>query len=194
MGGIMALKRGETHIAPIHLLDDKGEYNISYVKKYLGDYAIIKLVKRIQGFMVKKGNPLDIKDFKDLTRVKFVNRQKGSGTRLLLDYYLKEYDINTESIIGYDREELTHLTVAAQIAGGSADCGLGVLSAANYMGLDFIEVCSEDYDIALPQDILDDEKFKAFYNIITSDVFKEIVDSIGGYDTKDSGRIIRVGG
>jgi putative molybdopterin biosynthesis protein len=172
MGGIMALKRGETHIAPIHLLDENGEYNISYVKKYLGDYVIVKLVKRIQGLMVKKGNPLKIKDFNDLARVRYVNRQKGAGTRLLLDYYLKKYNMAPESINGYGREEITHLTVAAQIAGGSADCGMGVLSAAQYMGLDFIQLCSEDYDIALHPDIVTDKRFEAFYGIITSNEFK----------------------
>lgn len=190
MGGIMALKRGETHIAPIHLLDENGEYNISYVKKYLGDYVIVKLVKRIQGLMIKKGNPLEIKSFNDLTRVRYVNRQKGAGTRLLLDYYLKKYGIDKESINGYGREEITHLTVATQIAGGSADCGMGVLSAAQYMGLDFIELCSEEYDIAFHPDILNDKRFKAFYEIIISQEFKNKLLEIGGYDTSDTGRII----
>ncbi|MCX7950689.1 MAG: molybdopterin biosynthesis protein, partial [Clostridiales bacterium] len=182
MGGIMALKRGETHIAPIHLLDGEGKYNTSYVKKYLGDYAILKLVKRVQGFMVKKGNQLDITGFDDLTRVRFVNRQKGSGTRMLLDYHLNKKGINISEINGYEREEVTHLNVAAQVAADSADCGLGVLSAAEFMGLDFIPVCSEEYDIAVPKTMLEDERFKAFLEVVKSQEFKDKLNSIGGYE------------
>jgi putative molybdopterin biosynthesis protein len=194
MGGIMALKRGETHIAPIHLLDQNGEYNVSYVRKYLGDYVIMKIVKRVQGLMVKKGNPLNIKDFNDLTRVRFVNRQKGSGTRLLLDHYLVKHNIDAKDINGYDREEITHLTVAAQIAGGSADCGMGVLSAANYMDLDFIPLCSEEYDIAFSRELLEDERFKAFHEVVTSKEFKNQVEAIGGYDFSNIGQIVFTGG
>lgn len=182
MGGIMALKRGETHIAPIHLLDGDGNYNASYVKKYLGDYAILKLVKRVQGLMVKKDNPLNIKGFEDLTRIRFVNRQKGSGTRMLLDYHLNKIGINPSDINGYEREEVTHLNVAAQVAADSADCGLGVLSSAEFMGLDFIPVCSEEYDIAVPKRMLDDERFKGFLDVIKSKEFKDKLDSIGGYE------------
>jgi putative molybdopterin biosynthesis protein len=192
MGGIIALKRNETHIAPIHLLDENGEYNVSYVKKYLGDFYILKLVKRIQGFMVQKGNPLNIKDFNDLKRVRYVNRQKGAGTRLLLDYYLGKNNIKPEEINGYSREELTHLTVAAQIAGGSADCGMGVLSAAEYMGLDFVEICHEEYDIAVPEYMLKDDKFKAFYEVITSEELKKEVNKLGGYEFPDTGKLIHV--
>jgi putative molybdopterin biosynthesis protein len=194
MGGIMALKRNEAHIAPIHLLDEEGIYNISYVKKYLGEYALLKLVRRVQGFMVEKGNPLCIKDFADLKRVRFVNRQKGSGTRLLLDHYLDKLEINRDDIKGYDREELTHLTVAAQIAGGSADCGMGIMSAAEYMGLDFIPLGSEDYDIAIPRYMLEDDRFKTFYQIIISDDFKNKVKEIGGYDLSNTGDIVDIWG
>lgn len=192
MGGIMALKRNEAHIAPIHLLGENGIYNIDYVKKYLGDYIILKLIKRVQGFMVQKGNPLNIKDFKDLTRIRYVNRQKGSGTRLLLDYFLEKKEVDKNDINGYTREELTHLTVAAQIAGGSGDCGLGVLSAATCMNLDFIPIANEDYDIVFHKSMLEDERFKCFYKVITSKGFKDKVMSIGGYDLKDTGKIIYV--
>lgn len=194
MGGIMALKKNEAHIAPIHLLDENGLYNISYVKKYLGDYTLIKLVRRVQGFMVEKGNPLNIRNFEDLKRVRFVNRQKGSGTRLLLDHYLKGYGIDKVDIKGYDREELTHLTVAAQISGGSADCGMGIMSAAEYLGLDFIPICSEDYDITLPSYMLEDERFKTFYQIIISEEFKKKVEEIGGYDLSNTGEIVNIRG
>lgn len=192
MGGIMALKRKETHIAPIHLLDDEGEYNKTYVKKYLGNCAIVKLVKRVQGFIVERGNPLNIKDFNDLTRVRFVNRQKGSGTRMLLDYHLNILSIDAKLINGYDREEVTHLNVAAQVSSKSADCGLGVLSAAEFMGLDFIPVCHEEYDIAVSTDMLNDNRFLAFLEVIKSDEFKQKINEIGGYEIDKIGEIILV--
>jgi putative molybdopterin biosynthesis protein len=182
MGGIMALKRGETHIAPVHLLDEKGEYNTSYLKRYLGDFALLKFIKRVQGFMVQKGNPLNIKGFEDLKRVRFVNRQKGSGTRMLLDYHLNKLSINSKEINGYEREEVTHLNVAAQVASGSADCGLGVLSAAQFMGLEFIPVCFEEYDIAVTRDMLCDERFKCFLEVVKSEEFKNKLYEIGGYE------------
>ncbi|KMT22699.1 molybdopterin biosynthesis protein [Clostridium cylindrosporum] len=194
MGGIMALKRGETHIAPSHLLGENGVYNIEYCEKYLGKCVIIKFLKRIQGFIVEKGNPLNIRDFKDLERVNFVNRQKGSGTRMLLDYNIEKFDVNKSRIKGYDREEITHLSVAAQIKGGSADCGLGVLAAANMMGLDFIPVCSEDYDIILNREMLEDCRIKTFLEIITSKDFKERLNKIGGYDLTNAGEVVVLGG
>ena len=149
MGGITALLKGETHIAGVHLLDgDTGEYNISYIKKYLGSgrIALIKLVDRIQGFMVKKGNPKSIRDFSDLARegIGFVNRQKGSGTRLLLDYKLKEKKIDPAAINGYDREEFTHMAVAAAVAFGYR-CGAGVYRRPGPSGL-ILYRCSEEYD------------------------------------------------
>ena len=144
----MALKRGEAHMAPIHLLDETtGEYNISYVKRMFSEpMALIKGVNRIQGIMVKKGNPLDINEIKDLARegVRYVNRQRGAGTRVLLDYKLKEQGISADDIYGYDREMATHMAVAAAVASESADAGMGVLSAANAMGLDFMEVAYEE--------------------------------------------------
>lgn len=195
MGGIMALKNGETHIAPIHLLDmDTGEYNISYIKKYLPDknISIIKCVKRIQGFMVRKGNPLNIKDFKDIADkgVRFVNRQRGSGTRLLLDYNLKRLNINPRDITGYEREEFTHLSVAAAVASNDADCGLGVYSAAMMMDLDFVPVCSEEYDLAVPTEYLELDMIKEFIRVIIGREFKDQLDKLGGYDYSDIGRII----
>jgi putative molybdopterin biosynthesis protein len=144
-GGLMALKTGETHMAPTHLLDmETGEYNVSYIKKYLPDkkIALVKCVNRIQGFMVEEGNPKNITKFEDLKRkdIKFVNRQRGSGTRLLLDYNLNNLNIDINNINGYYREEFTHLAVAAAVAAGDADVGLGVYSAAKMMGLSFIPV------------------------------------------------------
>lgn len=187
MGGIMALKKGETHFATIHLLDEEtGEYNKSYIEKYLGDKNIklVKFVKRVQGFMVQNGNPKNIKDFNDLARddVKYINRQRGAGTRILLDYELKKRGIDTSKVNGYEREESTHLGVAAAVQAGSADCGLGVYSAAKIFNLDFISVCNEEYDIAIPEEFLGQENIKKLFEVIRSDEFRKEVEKLGGYE------------
>lgn len=196
MGGIMALKAGETHLAPIHLLDmETGKYNRSYLEKYLPGrrIALIKCVKRIQGFMVPKGNPLKIKSFSDIAKsnLRFVNRQRGSGTRLLLDYNLNKLGINPDSISGYEREEFTHLGVAAAVAAGDADCGLGIYSAASMMGLDFIPICNEEYDIAVPNEYLEMDSIKEFIEVLKSEEFKAELLRLGGYDYKDIGKILK---
>jgi putative molybdopterin biosynthesis protein len=197
-GGLMALKTGETHMAPTHLLDmETGEYNASYLKKYvLGKkIALVKCVNRIQGFMVVKGNPKNINKFEDLSRedVKFVNRQRGSGTRLLLDYNLNKLNIDLNKINGYFREEFTHLAVAAAVEAGDADAGLGVYSAASLMGLDFVPVCNEEYDLAIPLEYLDSDIIREFIETIKSTEFKEKLDELGGYDYSNAGTIILQG-
>jgi molybdenum cofactor synthesis domain len=195
MGGIMALKNGETHIAPIHLLDmETGEYNTSYIKKYLPDrkIALIKTVNRIQGLMIPKGNPKNVSCLKDLEdkKLRFVNRQRGSGTRLLLDFNLKKLGMDPKNISGYGREEFTHLSVAAAVASGDADCGLGIYSAANMMGLDFIPICNEEYDIAIPEEYLNLDMIKALLDVLTGREFKGQLDRLGGYDYSNIGTII----
>jgi len=197
MGGIMALKGSETHIAPIHLLDmDDGTYNISYLKKYLPKQpmALIKGVNRIQGIIVAKGNPLNIKSLQDVltNKRKFVNRQRGSGTRLFLDYNLKKLGINPKEISGYEREEFTHIAIAAVVAAGDAECGLGVYSAAKLMGLDFIALGNEEYDFAVPLKFLDMDIIKEFIKTIRTDEFKSQLDKLGGYDYSKIGEIIKV--
>ncbi|MGH4139752.1 molybdopterin biosynthesis protein [Clostridium sp.] len=197
MGGIMALKGSETHIAPIHLLDmEDGSYNISYLKKYLGykPMALIKGVKRIQGIIVPKGNPLNIKSLSDIAIKgrKFVNRQRGSGTRLFLDYNLKKIDINSKDIYGYEREEFTHIAVAAVVAAGDADCGLGVYSAAKLMDLDFIKLGNEEYDFAVPVEVLNTNMIREFIKVIRGDDFKRELDKLGGYDYSEIGEIIEI--
>lgn len=194
-GGLMALKTGETHMAPTHLLDmETGEYNVSYLRKYVPTkkIALVKCVNRIQGFMVKKGNPKDINKFEDLLRedIKFVNRQRGSGTRLLLDYNLNKLNINPKNLNGYYREEFTHLAVAAAVNAGDADAGLGVYSAATMLGLDFIPVCNEEYDLAIPEEYFDSEIIKEFIETIQSKEFKDALDKLGGYDYSNAGTII----
>ncbi|KRQ86420.1 Molybdopterin molybdenumtransferase [Caloramator mitchellensis] len=195
MGGILSLKDRETHFTTLHLLDtETGEYNKSYIKRYVPGrrIALIKFVKRIQGLMVRKGNPLGITRLEDIVNnnAKFVNRQKGSGTRILLDYELKKLGISPKDINGYEREDYTHISVAAQVAKGNADVGLGVFSAANIMGLDFIPIANEEYDIALPLEYLEHDGIKKFLEVINSDEFKRELDYLGGYDYSDLGNII----
>lgn len=194
LGGIMSMKRGECHIAPLHLLDEEtGDYNVSYVKKYLSSdsMAIIKGVRRLQGIIVQKGNPKNIKNFSDLIRedISFVNRQRGAGTRQLLDYKLKKRQINTDEIIGYKREMTTHMAVAATIESGAADAGLGILSAAKALELDFIPVGYEEYDFLVPYIFLNDMRVEEFIRILKSKFFKEKVEQIGGYELQNIGEI-----
>ena len=196
MGGLMALRRGEAHMAPIHLLDEAtGEYNISYIKRMFKEpMALIKGVDRVQGIMVKKGNPLGIKGIEDLAggSVRYVNRQRGAGTRVLFDYKLKEAGIEPETIKGYDREMATHMAVAASVASDSADAGMGVLSAAQAMGLDFIPVGVEEYDFAIPQKFLEVPAVKAFIQILQSEEFQARLNELGGYEIRNAGEIISI--
>ncbi|MBV5342940.1 molybdopterin biosynthesis protein, partial [bacterium] len=140
LGGIMALQRHETHLAPIHLLDEEtGQYNIPFIKKNFKEpMALIKGVGRIQGIIVKQGNPLKVSSIEDLKNLRYVNRQRGAGTRMLLDYELKKKAIKPEEINGYDLEVTTHMAVAALVGSDGADAGLGILAAAKSMKLDFI--------------------------------------------------------
>lgn len=208
MGGLMALKRGEAHMAPIHLLDEAtGEYNISYIKKLFKEpMVLIKGVQRIQGIMVKKGNPLGITGIEDLASVRddasnkiksagairYVNRQRGAGTRVLLDYKLKEAGIEPSMIRGYDREMATHMAVAAAVASDGADAGMGVLSAARAMNLDFIEVAPEEYDFAVPAGYLELPHMKAFIELLKSEEFKKRLEELGGYSCPHAGEIVLI--
>ena len=156
LGGLLALRRGEAHIAGTHLLDEEtGEYNVSFVRRYVPneDIVLVTLVHRVQGLIVPPGNPKSIESLDDLTRrgVRFVNRQRGSGTRVLLDYLLREGGIEPSDISGYEREEFTHLAVAAAVAGDVVDVGMGVLSAAKALGVDFVPLSTERYDLAIPK-------------------------------------------
>ena len=183
-------------MAPVHLLDEEtGEYNISYIRRLFSEpMALIKGVHRIQGIMVKKGNPAGIGGVADLAggAVRYVNRQRGAGTRVLFDYRLKQEGIDTADIRGYDREMTTHMAVAAAVAGDSADAGMGILSAANAMGLDFIEVGPEEYDFAVPVRFLELPHIKAFLEILKSEEFSDELKKLGGYETKGAGRIIYI--
>ena len=196
MGGIMAIKRGEAHLAGTHLLDEEtGEYNISFIKKYLGDIPLqlINLTYRDQGLLVPKGNPKGITGFEDLTRndICFINRQRGAGTRLLTDMHLKKLVINPDQVNGYDREEYTHMNVASAIASNNSDTGLAIRAAALALDLDFIPVAQERYDLILPKSYLDDPKVIALLKTIReNNEFRQTVASLGGYDLCDCGNIM----
>ena len=195
MGGIMAMRRHEAHMTSIHLLDEfDGTYNRSYLNKYLPDEKLvwIKGVKRTQGLMCAKGNPKSISKIEDLSKegVRFVNRQKGSGTRILLDYLLRQSNVDPDQIYGYDREEYTHLSLAVQIAQGSADCGLGIYSAAKIYHLDFVPLCDEEYDFVVRSDFMEDPRMKAFLKILRSEEFSSKLNALGGYTSDKIGEII----
>jgi putative molybdopterin biosynthesis protein len=196
MGGLLALGRGEAHCAPTHLLDEEtGQYNVPFIKKLLPDkkVTLINLVYREQGLMVLKGNPKDIRGFEDLSRedVRFINRQGGSGTRLLLDKHLRELGIDPSGIKGYEKEEVTHMAVASAVLTGVAEAGLGVLSAANALGLDFVPVARERYDLAIPAEFLGLPVVKAMLEIIREDAeFRKTLLDMGGYGLEDMGKAV----
>jgi len=198
MGGLLALKRREAHLAGTHLLDeDTGEYNVSYIKKLLPGTrtVLINLVHRTQGFIVPKSNPKNIRGFADLARpdVVFVNRQAGAGTRLLTDLHLKKLKIDPKNVKGYDHEEFTHMAVAAAVLSGAADTGLAVLSAARALDLDFVPVAQERYDLAIPQEFYDTPMLQALLAIIGADsAFREQIVAMGGYDVSEMGKVIGV--
>ena len=196
MGGIMALRRGEAHIAGVHLLDEiTGEYNSTFVEKYFpnGGVRLIKCVSREQGLIVAKGNPKNITGIKDIRggKISYVNRQKGSGTRILFDYLCKQEGIETAEVYGYDREEFTHTSVAAIIAAGSADAGLGIYSAAKMYGLDFLHVCDEEYHLLIPDYAWDTPLIQNLLDILKSAEFVRRLSQLGGYKTDKPGETWR---
>ncbi|MBR0353183.1 MAG: molybdopterin biosynthesis protein [Oscillospiraceae bacterium] len=197
MGGIMAIRRGEAHAAGIHLLDtETGEYNRSYLKKYFpqGGVRLVRCVGRLQGLMLQKDNPLGIRCFADIARegVRYVNRQKGSGTRILADHLCRKEGVNPASVYGYDREETTHNAVAVQIAENSADAGMGIYSAAKLYGLDFLPVCTEEYDLLIPETVWNSSLVRQLLRTLKSDAFRERIEAMGGYTLDRPGELIDV--
>ncbi|MCH2315006.1 MAG: molybdopterin biosynthesis protein [SAR202 cluster bacterium] len=195
LGGLRAIDRGEAHLAGTHLLDEEsGEYNVSFLRRYVRNQCVVlvNLVHRVQGFIIPKGNPASIESLNDLARedIVFVNRQRGSGTRVLLDYKLVAAGIDTQQVAGYEREEYTHLAVAAAVAGGRANVGLGILSAARAIGMDFIPLFDERYDLAIPEDIYDSKLLAPMLQLIQSSDFRVKVEELGGYDAGQMGEVI----
>ena len=197
MGALLAIGRGEAQLGGVHLLDERdGSYNCSYIEQYLpnGGVALVECVRRAQGFLVAKGNPFGIRSVADLVKpnLRYVNRQKGAGTRVLLDYLLKQGGVSRGEITGYEREELTHTAVAAQIAAGSADCGLGIYAAAKMYDLDFIPVCEEEYDLLVSLRAMESPQVRAFLRVLGSEAFLRRLDALGGYRYDKPGRIKRI--
>ena len=194
-GGLIALRRGEAHVAGSHLLDpETGEYNASYIRQYLPKIPVkvVALVGREQGLIVSRKNPKGIKGLRDLTQtnVQFVNRQRGAGTRVLLDYHLKLMTISPESIAGYFQEEYTHLGLAAAIASGRADCGLGIAAAAQALDLDFIPLFQERYDLVIPKQFADDNLLEPLFGLLADSAFRTAVSQLPGYDVSVMGTVI----
>lgn len=197
MGGVLAIKRNEAHIAPVHLIDEKkGTYNTQLIEQYFKDEAvcIIKGVRREQGIIVKPNNPKGIYTLKDLIRedIAFVNRQRGSGTRQLLDFELKKQQIDPTAIYGYTREVNTHLAVAVSVHSEGADAGIGIRSAAQSFGLDFIPIGYESYDFLVREKYLEDSRVKTFIELLKSDWFRETLETIGGYALEQPGTLVKV--
>jgi putative molybdopterin biosynthesis protein len=198
MGGLMAIRRGVCHLAGSHLLDpEDGSYNVSYIRKYLPGRAIrlVNLVHRDNGLIVRPGNPKRIAGIEDLTRpdIGFINRQGGSGTRVLLDFRLKQLGIDPKAIRGYALEEFTHMAVAVAVLTGSADAGLGIYAAAKALGLEFVPVVTEVYDLVVPAEFYDTDNIRTLLDVIASAEFKRRVEALGGYSTRHTGETVELG-
>ncbi|MEZ4558131.1 MAG: molybdopterin biosynthesis protein [Caldilineaceae bacterium] len=197
LSGLLALQRGEAHLAGSHLLDEEtGEYNVGSIRKLLTPHGVrvvlLGFVNRVQGLMVPPGNPKDITSLADLLRddVIFINRQRGAGTRVLLDYKLKELGLNPRQIEGYERQEYTHLAVAAAVKSGAADCGLGILGAARALELDFVPLFNERYDLVIPVEHYASELLAPLLETIRMPEFAAAVQAIGGYETTQMGQVL----
>lgn len=195
LGGLIALKRGDAHLAGVHLLDEEtGEYNRPFVRRHLPDHDVllVHLARRQQGLILPPGNPRGIGDLADLARpgLRFVNRQKGSGTRILLDYHLKRRAIDPAAIAGYEREELTHMAVAAAVLSGAADVGLGIKAAAAALGLDFVPLMEERYDLAVPRRHWESDLLAPLRAALISPEYRTAVAALGGYDVSAMGDLM----
>ncbi|HTY62432.1 MAG TPA: substrate-binding domain-containing protein [Acidobacteriota bacterium] len=195
LAGLIALQKGNCHIAASHLLDlETGEYNSSFIKKHFPNLKIVllNLAHREQGLIVKKGNPLGIKTIKNLANqaLTFVNRQEGSGTRVLLDYRLKELEIDPADIPGYSKIALTHMDVALEVFSSTADVGIGILAAARMLDLDFIPLATERFDLVIPTENYSTGAVKALREVLCSEDFKSHIRNMGGYETRDTGKIV----
>jgi putative molybdopterin biosynthesis protein len=197
MGGLIALQKGRAHLAGVHLFDpESGLYNLPYVKKTLGEKRVqlVHFVSRQQGLIVAPGNPKEIRGVEDLTRegIVLVNRQRGSGTRMLFDHLLQEHQIDPETIQGYEREEFTHMAVAVAVLSQSADAGVGIYSAARALNLSFVPLTMERYDLVIPEDFFHNEKIQALLEVVRSGAFQESTQKLGGYDVSSMGQPVRV--
>ena len=195
LGGLLALARSEAHLAGSHLLDeDTGEYNVTYIRRHLASVpvVVVHLAGRVQGLIVPRGNPRALTSLGDIARpgVQFVNRQRGSGTRVLLDYHLRALAIAPERVSGYEREQYTHLAVAADVASGAADVGLGILAAARALELDFVPLFNEEYQLVIPRSFFEGALLAPLLDILRGEDFRQEVDRLGGYDVSRMGEVV----
>ncbi len=195
LGGLIALKRDEAHFAGAHLLDpETGTYNWPYIDQYLPKtpVKVISLVNRQQGLILPQGNPNNIQELEDIVNddLRFVNRQRGAGTRILLDYHLGLKNIDPEKVSGYDQEEYTHLGVAAAVASGRADCGLGIAAAAEALSLEFIPLFEERYDLIIPEKYLESDLILPLFDVLERQDIKVDIEKLSGYDTSLMGKEI----
>ena len=198
MGGLTALKNGSALFAGCHLFDpETKDFNFPFLKKHLPglDLVVLNLAIRHQGLIVAKGNPKGIKGVVDLTRpeVGFINRQRGAGTRILLDHHLDVAGIAPAHVRGYDREEFTHMAVAVNVLTGAADCGLGIFAAAKALDLDFVPLAHERYDLVLPTAYLTDPRILTLRAVIETAAFQERMEALGGYETTFTGQVMTPG-
>jgi putative molybdopterin biosynthesis protein len=197
IGGLVAINRGEAHLGGAHLLDpESGEYNVAYIQKYLPEtpVTLVALARREQGLIVQSNNPKEIAELDDLQRedVRYINRQRGSGTRLLFDHLLNSSGISPDTINGYQHEEYTHLTVASAIASGKVDCGMGIRAAASALGLGFIPMESERYDLVVPTAILNTSLLEPLFLQLKDSEFKQAVEALDGYDASVMGESLSI--
>ena len=193
IGGLIALRRGEAHLAGCHLFDpDSATYNLPYLARYLGDEAVtlVTFAHREQGLILPAGNPLGIRSIADLRGARYINRQRGAGTRLLFDYLLGQHELSSEEVAGYDHEEYTHLAVAAAVADGIGDCGMGLRSAAEAMGLDFIGLTWERFDLAIPRRFLETAPVAALLDTLQDEAFIRELGAQSGYRSDETGQTV----
>lgn len=194
LGGLVALRRGEAHVGGSHLLDaETGVYNESYVRRYLPEQAVmlVALVGREQGWIVPPGNPLGLQTWSDAGRedVRIVNRQRGAGTRVLLDYELEQAGVDAAQVQGYGREEYTHLAVAAAVASGTADAGPGIRAAARALDLDFVPLAQERYELVLPRVHFENPLLQPLLELLHDASFRGAVAALPGYDVSMMGDV-----
>jgi excisionase family DNA binding protein len=193
--GLKALNMGYTDIAWSHLFDPKtGEYNIPFISGYLPNVkpVVVNLFRRDIGFLTAAKNPLSIRGFEDLSRkdVRYINRQKGAGTRVLLDYYLKKLRIRSSEIKGYENEVYTHLEVGISILSKEADVGIATVAVSKFFGLSFIPITTESFDMILDQSTFFEKGVQTMVEVLNSDEFRKRITKLGNYDFKNSGKIL----
>jgi putative molybdopterin biosynthesis protein len=198
LGGLTAIRNGSAMLAGTHLLDpESGDFNFPFPDKYLPgiDLLVVNLAIRHQGLIVPKGNPKELRGIEDLARadISFINRQRGAGTRILLDYHLQQAGLAPARVRGYDREEFTHMAVAVNIMSGAVDTGLGIFSAARALGLDFVPLARERYDLVIPRRFVEDRRIRSLLSLLQRDEFKAGIEALGGYETPLTGQVMTPG-